>query len=132
MLIVPTAINIILMFAAKAPLKKTARSLLAMLPFILFASGVNWIIGDLNECIMMFTRLVLICNFTKIFSFIMSPMQLANAIETFFVALKRIFRPLKIDGRDAGLIVCIALAFIPILKRDYRDVCAALKAKAYN
>jgi energy-coupling factor transport system permease protein len=54
--------------------------------------------------------------------------DLANAIEILFSPLK-IF---KIDGRDIGLMVCISLAFIPVLRRDFIQIRIALRARGMS
>jgi energy-coupling factor transport system permease protein len=51
--------------------------------------------------------------------------DLASAIEILFSPLK-IF---QMRGKDIGLMACIALAFIPVLRRDFTQIRLALSAK---
>jgi energy-coupling factor transport system permease protein len=60
-------------------------------------------------------------------------MQIANAIETLFFPLS-FFQNHKnkfntITPKDIGLMVSIAVAFIPIIKNDFFNVRSALKSK---
>ena len=73
-------------------------------------------------------RLILVCNMTYIFAKKMTPQKMQYVIETILKPLK-IF---KIDSKEIGIIVCIGIAFIPILQKEIIDLKYALKAKGFN
>jgi energy-coupling factor transport system permease protein len=89
------------------------------------AGLINLIAGPWQEAVLVFVRLVLICNITQSFRRVVNSTQLANAVETFCTPLK-IF---KVNPRDAGLMVCICVAFIPVLLREFEQIKCGLRAK---
>jgi energy-coupling factor transport system permease protein len=78
-----------------------------------------------EDAVALSIRLVLICNITQCYKKVVSAEDLANAIEILFSPLK-VF---NIKGKDVGLMVCISLAFIPVLRRDFSQVRIALRAR---
>lgn len=127
-LLIVALINISLMFICKVPIKKAISNLLFLTGFILFTATFNLILDSLESAIMISIRLYLVCNITYTFKYILSPMALANAIETLSYPLK-IF---KVNPKDISIIVNIAIAFIPILSDEFSSNMDALKAKGVN
>jgi energy-coupling factor transport system permease protein len=118
--------NVFMMTRARLSLKNALMYLRGIAPFIILASLINFIADGWREAAQVALRLVLVCNGTQIFRRMVNSTQLANAVET-------LCRPLKIfkaDPRDIGLMVCICLAFIPVLRRDFDQVACGLRAKA--
>ena len=93
--------------------------------FVLLAAIVNIVLGYIEDAAYLSIRLVLICNITQCYKKVVSAENLANAIEILFTPLK-VF---KIEGKDIGLMVCISLAFIPVLRRDFAQIRTALRAR---
>ncbi|MDR2516950.1 MAG: hypothetical protein LBC88_06160 [Spirochaetaceae bacterium] len=116
---------IILMIAGRINPFRVFRSLSRMLPFIVFASLVNLLLGDLREMILVCARLVLVCGMTFMFRERTGSMELAKAVTLLFYPVK-LFRA---KPEDIGLMVCIAVAFIPVLQRELREIRRALMAK---
>jgi len=117
--------NIGLMIVAKISLKKAFKNTIKILPFILFTIAINTIFADFKFSILIGIRLILIRNLTYIFSKTISYMEFAEVT-------KKIVYPLKIFGinpEEIGLIVIIALSFIPIIKNEFDQIRNVLKVK---
>ncbi|MDR2795928.1 MAG: energy-coupling factor transporter transmembrane protein EcfT [Spirochaetaceae bacterium] len=117
--------NICMMIFVRLPPKSALLYMRGVMPFIILAALINLITGSWQEAALTFARLVLVCNITQSFRNIVNSMQLANAIETFCRPLK-IF---KVEPRDVGLMVCICIAFIPVLQREFEQIKCGLQAK---
>ena len=117
--------NIILMIIAKISLKNAFNNTIKLMPFILFTIAINTIFVDLKFSILIGIRLILIRNLTYIFSKTISYMEFARVIE-------KMVYPLKLFGinpEEIGLIVIIALSFIPIIKNEFEQIRNVLKVK---
>jgi energy-coupling factor transport system permease protein len=122
------AVNIAAMIATKVTPAQALKHLLMFLPFVLFVGAVNLAFTafrDVGFALYLSLRLILICNITQCYKKVMRAENLANAVEIIFSPLK-IF---KIEGKDIGLMVCISLAFIPVLRRDFTQIRIALRAR---
>lgn len=120
-----TLLNILLMLLFKVPKLKALKNIYLLSFFILFTAVINFLVENINTAILIAIRLILVCNFTYTFTFILSPMELAKAIETLCFPL-RIF---GINPKDISLIINIALTFIPILSNELSQIKYALRAK---
>ena len=117
--------NIGLMLIAKISLKKAFKNTIKILPFILFTIAINLIFADLKFSILIGIRLILVCNLSYVFSKTISYMEFAEVIE-------KIVYPLKIFGinpKEIGLVVTIALSFVPIMKNEFAQIRNVLKVK---
>ena len=117
--------NIVLMIITNTNLKDALDNTIKLLPFILFTIAINTIFSDLKFSILIGIRLILIRNLTYIFSKNISYMEFAGIIE-------KMVYPLKIFGinpEETGLIVIIALSFIPIIKNEFEQIRIVLKVK---
>jgi energy-coupling factor transport system permease protein len=119
------AANIAAMIVTRVSPAKALKHLRSFLPFVLLAAVVNIALGSVKDAVNLSLRLILICNITQCYKKVVSAGDLAGAIEILFSPLK-VF---KVEGRDIGLMVCISLAFIPVLRRDFNHVRAALRAR---
>ena len=118
-------LNIFLMIIAKINLKKAFKNTIKIIPFILFTIAINLIFADLKFSILIGIRLILIRNLTYVFSKTISYMEFARVIE-------KMVYPLKLFGinpEEIGLIVIIALSFIPIIKNEFEQIRNVLKVK---
>ncbi|MDR0540123.1 MAG: energy-coupling factor transporter transmembrane protein EcfT [Spirochaetaceae bacterium] len=118
-------INIAAMIITKTTPLSALKYLGSFLSFIIFACIFNLILGYVEDAINLALRLLLIGNITQCYKKAVGASELTSAIELLFSPLK-IF---KIDCRDIGLMVCISLAFLPILRRDFNAIRMALRAK---
>lgn len=118
-------LNLILMLLFKVPKIKALKNIYFLSFFILFTAIFNYWLADSNTALLIAIRLILVCNFTYTFAYIFSPMEIAKSIET-------ICFPLKIFGinpKDIGLIISIALTFIPIISNEFAQIKYSLKVK---
>ncbi len=120
--------NIILMIILKENIKDAFILVLKLMPFIIFTSVINMIITGISYGILIGLRLILVCNMTYIFSKKMTPQRLEYVIETLLKPLKII----KIDSREIGIMLCIGIAFIPIIQREISQIKYSLNAKGFK
>jgi energy-coupling factor transporter transmembrane protein EcfT len=118
-------VNAGMMIFTRLPPKDALIYMRGVMPFIALAGIINLIAGSWQEAVLTTVRLILVCNITQSFRCILNSMQLAEAVETFCSPLK-IF---KVNPRDAGLMVCICVAFIPVLQREFDQIKCGLEAK---
>ncbi len=118
-------LNIIFMIAFKIDIQKAIKNLIKLLPFILFTGIINILFADLEFAILIGIRLILVCNLSYIFSKTLSYMEFGETIE-------KIMYPLKIFGvnpKEIGLVITIALSFVPIMKDELSQLKNVLKVK---
>ena len=117
--------NIILMLALKIKLKNAINNIIKLLPFILFTVAINVIIADLEFSILIGLRLILVCNLSYVFSKTISYIEFAEVIEKTIYP----FKILGINPKEIGLVVTIALSFVPIMKNEFAQIRNVLKVK---
>lgn len=101
------------------------KNMIKLLPLILVTGIINYVYVDLNFAILLTIRIILVCNTCYIYSKTISYIGFAEIIE-------KIFYPFKIFGvnpKDIGLMISIALSFIPIMKAEIKEIKDVLKAK---
>ena len=121
-------INISLMIISKININKAIKSLIKLMPFILFTVVINIIFVDLKFAILIGVRLILVCNISYVFSKTISYTEFGEVIEKLLFPLK-IF---KVNPKEIGIIITIALSFMPILKDELLQIKNSLKAKGMN
>ena len=118
-------LNMLIIGILKISFKKILKNLLFLSGFILITVLTNLVLGTIREAILVGIRLIVVCNITNVFKYILSPMELTEAI-------KLLFYPIKIFGsnpEDVGIIVCMCITFIPILSNELTQIRYALSAK---
>lgn len=120
-----TIFNIIFMLALKINLKNAINNIIKLLPFILFTVAINMIFANLEFSILIGVRLILVCNLSYVFSRTISYIEFAEVIEKIVYPLK-IF---SINPKEIGLVVTIALSFVPIMKNEFAQIRNVLKVK---
>ncbi len=121
-------INISLILISKININKAIKSLIKLMPFILFTVVINIIFVDLKFAILIGVRLILVCNISYVFSKTISYTEFGEVIEKLLFPLK-IF---KVNPKEIGIIITIALSFMPILKDELLQINNSLKAKGMN
>ena len=121
-------INISLMLISKININKAIKNLIKLMPFILFTVVINIIFVDLKFAILIGVRLILVCNISYVFSKTISYTEFGEVIEKLLFPLK-IF---KVNPKEIGIIITIALSFMPILKDELLQIKNSLKAKGMN
>lgn len=117
--------NIILMLTIKINIKNAMNSLIKLLPFILFTIVINILFADLNFAVLIGIRLILVCNLSYIFSKTMTYTEFGDVIE-------KLMYPFKVFGvnpKEVGLVITIALSFMPIMKNEFGQMKNVLKVK---
>lgn len=117
--------NIILMIISKINLKNAINNLIKLLPFVLLTVVINMLFADLENSVLIGIRLIMVCNLSYIFSKTISYMEFAEVIEKIAYLLK-IF---SINPKEIGLVVSIALSFVPIMKNEISQIKNVLKVK---
>ena len=118
-------LNIFLMNYMKVNIRKSIHIIKNVTLFILLAAVINLMMDGVISAVLIVIRLLLVCNAVDIFRYMMSSMELADAIEKIISPLKI----LKVNPKDVSLIICIGVAFIPIFAKEVRETKYALKAK---
>lgn len=123
--VIVLGINLLITLALKISIKEEIGNLLGVILFVIFTAAINIIVVDLKTGIRIGVKLILVCNITYIFSKITSYTELAEALEKIF----SIFRFIKINPKNVSLMICIAITFIPTLKKQIKQVIDCLKSK---
>lgn len=118
-------INILLMVLVKVNVRKAIRNMLAIGILAIIVVATNAFISGIEEGIWIGVKLLLVCNITYTFSKILTPTKLIQAIEILLIP----FKIVKINPREIGLILTIAISFLPIILHTFEETIFAIKAK---
>lgn len=106
-------------------MKQSFQFLLSVSIFIAITVVLNIFFMDWKNAMMVGIRLILVCQITYLYSWISSTSQIA-------IALEGICKPLNwfgISTKGIGLMINIAISFLPILKEEVTGFVLALRAK---
>lgn len=120
--------NIILMVLTKISIIDATRNILKLLPFILFTVIINALSMQLIEAVLIGIRLILVCNITYIYGKKTTAREISKAIQTLLYPLKY----LGININNIGIIVSIAITFIPIVKQETQNIKNSLISKGFD
>lgn len=123
--VIVLGINIILTLILKISIKEEIGNLLGVTLFVVVTAIINILAIDLKAGIRIGIKLILVCNITYIFSKRTSYMELAEALEKIF----SIFKFVNVNPRNVSLMICIAITFIPTIKKQIKQVKDSLRAK---
>ena len=118
-------INLICIVIQNIKLKRVLENLWSFIGFILFTGFINVIVVDIYYGAIIAIKLMIVCNITFVYANSIHYLQFAETIVKIMTPLKL----LKIDVENIGIIICIALTFIPILRQELDNMKLALKAK---
>lgn len=108
--------------------KEAGKTILRLIPFILFTAVINiWTMGAMGA-IRIGIRLVMVCHITYIFGKTTTAMQIAKAIQTLLYPLKWF----GVNINNIGIMVSIAITFIPIIKQEIQSIKYSLIAKGFD
>lgn len=124
-LLIALGINIGFMAWNKISFKEGIQNLISIFPFVLLTVLLNFIFMNWLQAILIGFRILLVCNITYSYSHINSVSQIASAIELVMKPLKKV----GIRTEGIGLIINIAISFLPILKNELNQLILSLKAK---
>lgn len=120
--------QIIFMLLCRVSVNGAIKTIWHLVPFILFTVLIDLCVMEVMDSILIGIRLIMICHITYIFGKTTSSMQIAKAIQI-------ILYPLKIFGvsiNNIGIMVSLAITFIPIIKKKIENIRYSLKAKGFN
>ena len=123
--VVVLGINLLLTLALKISIKEEINNMVGAIIFVIITATINAIVVDIKSGIMIGIKLLLVCNITYIFSRIINYTELAEAIEKIF----SIFKIIKINPKNIGIMICISISFIPTIKKQIKQLKDSLKAK---
>lgn len=121
-------VNIGVMILKKINLKSALKNLAGIGVFILFTVVINLFLMGIQDAILVGIRLSIVCNGTYIFTKLLSTLEIAETIQNLLLPLKL----LKINTQNIGIIISIAMAFIPILTKELNNITYSLKSKGFN
>ncbi|MBE5820074.1 MAG: hypothetical protein E7310_04615 [Clostridiales bacterium] len=127
-LLLELIINILVMLIVRVSVKGALKNLLNVSVFIVITAIANIFIVHFEYAFLIGARLVLVCNITYSFSKVLSYFEFAKVIEKLFTPLKLF----KVNPEDISLIICIAIAFLPILKDEFIQLKRVIKVKGYT
>lgn len=121
-------INIILGLLFKIDFRKMIHNFLILSPFIIFTVVINIIFESVYFGILIGARLIICYQITYVFSKMFTIMEFAETTQKLFSPLK-IF---KVNTKNIGMIVSIALCMVPVFKNEMHDLIRAMKAKGQS
>lgn len=121
-------IQIVLMLLCKISIKEGVKSIWNLMPFILFTVIINIWAMELMKAIEIGIKLIIICNITYIFGKTTTAMQIAKAIKTLLYPLKWF----GVNTNNIGIMVSIAITFIPIIKQEIQNIKYSLISKGFD
>lgn len=121
-------LQVIFMLLCHVSGKEAGKSILHLMPFILFTAVINiWTMG-LMGAILIGTRLIMVCHITYIFGKTTTAMQIAKSIQTLLYPLKWF----GVNINNIGIMISIAITFIPIIKQEIQNIKYSLIAKGFD
>lgn len=127
-LIAALAIDVTLIIAYKINLKNLINNITKMFIFVLITAIINAFVVNINYAITIGIKLILVCIMTYIFSKMLSYMEFATVIGDLAYPLKL----LGVNPKDLGLLITIAISFIPILKEELERIKYVLLVKGFK
>ena len=118
-------LNTMIALILKIRFKDFLHSLEIFLPFVLFTVIVNIIFANLQEGILIGIRILICYYITYLYAKTTTIFEIANTIEKIFYPLKLF----KIDIKQIGMIVSIALCMIPVLKNEISTLVNTMESR---
>ena len=127
-LIAALAIDVTLIIAYKINLKSLIDNLIKISIFVLITAIINAFVVNINYAITIGIKLILVCVMTHIFSKMLSYMEFATVIEDLAYPLKL----LGVNPKDLGVLITIAISFIPISREELERIKYVLLVKGFR
>lgn len=127
-LIAALTIDVTLITAYKINLKSLIDNLMKISIFVLITAIINAFVVNINYAITIGIKLILVCVMTHIFSKMLSYMDFATVIEDLAYPLKL----LGVNPKDLGVLITIAISFIPILREELERIKYVLLVKGFK
>lgn len=122
------ALNCIVAVLVRVNIKKFFGDLKIILPFLILTFIFNmffdgWICG-----ILITIRIIICYQITCIFSLIMTVIEISDVVERLCLPLKLF----KINTKNIGVIISIAICMIPILREEIDTITRAMRSRGKN
>ncbi len=121
-------LQILFMPICHISIKEATKTLIHLMPFILFTVLIDVFVMEFVEAIQIGIRLILVCHMTYLFSKTTTTMQIAKAVKNLLYPLK--WFGINID--NIGIMVSLAITFIPIIKQEIEFIRYSLIAKGFD
>ena len=120
-------INIVCIMLFKLNIIKLLRYLLYLIPIIGLTFVINIFLLNVTYAFLIASRFLIACISTYIFSRTVTVLEISKVIEILLSPLKLI----KVDVKSIGLLVSIAISFIPIIKDEMIELKQIMASKGY-
>lgn len=120
-------INFIISKMANVKFLEFLKNIKTIMILVIFTALINIIFGSIKDGVILGLRILIAYNITYIFSNSFNILEISQTIEIMLKPLC-IF---KINVRNIGLMISIALCMIPILKDELEQTKNSLKSKGY-
>ena len=121
-------LNVIGLLMVKVRIKKYLKVLKMNFFIIIFIFLFNLIFGDLRLAFLTSFKIYLVISTTYLLGYIYTPIKIA---ESFYYILSPL-KIFKIDVQELSLIIAIALAFVPILSDEAKNIKMTLLSKGMD
>ena len=95
-------------------INQSIKTLIKLMPFILFTILINLCVMETIEAILIGIKLIIVCNMTYIYGSTTTAREIAISIEKLLFPLTLF----KINTRNIGIMISIAITFIPIINKE--------------
>ena len=109
-------------------INQSIKTLIKLMPFILFTVLINLCVMETIEAILIGIKLIIVCNMTYIYGSTTTAREIAISIEKLLFPLTLF----KINTRNIGIMISIAITFIPIINKEIENIQYSLIAKGFN
>lgn len=109
-------------------INQSIKTLIKLMPFILFTVIIDLCVMETMEAILIGIRLILVCNMTYIYGKTTTARSISIAIEKLLFPLTLF----KVNTRNIGIMISIAITFIPIINKEIENIQYSLTAKGVN
>lgn len=120
--------QIILSLICHISINQEVKTLIKLIPFILFTVLINLCVMETAEAILIGIRLIIVCNMTYIYGSTTTARGIEEAIEKLLFPLTLF----KVNTRNIGIMTSIAITFIPIINKEIESIQYSLIAKGFN
>ena len=109
-------------------INQSIKTLIKLMPFILFTVLINLCVMETIEAILIGIKLIIVCNMTYIYGSTTTAREIAISIEKLLFPLTLF----KVNTRNIGIMISIAITFIPIINKEIENIQYSLTAKGFN
>lgn len=122
------ALQILFMLLCRVSASGAIRTIWKLLPFIIFTVVIDLFVMELMDSILIGIRLIMVCHITYIFGKTTTAGKLAKAIKILLYPLTWF----GVNTNNIGIMVSLAITFIPIIRKEIENIRYSLKAKGFN